>query len=289
MAAQARANGHVLGPDAFVHLDVISAFSRLQSPSTPQDYVSALVQQFPLHQQSASAPRPALAVCDWGLHSAVKMAVACARAGVDHLPGLRLRVVPEASWHPWAERPRELLLLAGDEEGWLSLVALANRAHLANADFRGPRVDWRDLEEHSAGELICLTGGPLVGVLAPLIEQAADLSNPVEAVALARRLSELYPHVYVELAYHGHPREKLVNSGLVALAQRLELPVVATNVVRFARRQGALAHRVLEAMGWGRRADGVLRTADASDDIPVVSVDDGSHAQAYLKTPEEMR
>src|ERR671931_2149956 len=182
MAVQARANGHALGPDAFVHLDVISAFSRLQSPSTPQDYVSTLVRQFPLNQHSASAQRPALAVCDWGLQSAVKMAVACARAGVDHLPGLRLRVVPEASWHPWAERPRELLLLAGDEQAWLSLVALSNRAHLANADFRGPRVDRHDLEEHSAGQLICLTGGPRVGVLTPLIEQAADLSNPDRVV-----------------------------------------------------------------------------------------------------------
>ncbi len=100
MAAKERTNGHALGPDAFVHLDVMSAFSRLQSPSTPQEYVSALVQQFPLNEQSASAPRPALALCDWGLHSVVKMAVACARAGVDHLPGLRLRLVPEASWRP---------------------------------------------------------------------------------------------------------------------------------------------------------------------------------------------
>jgi DNA polymerase III alpha subunit len=122
MAATERTNGHVLGPNAFVHLDVASAFSRLQRPSIHQDYASALIQQFPLNEQSASHPRPALALCDWGLHSAVKMAVACARAGVEHLPGLRLRVVAEASWHPWAEQPRELLLLAGDEEAWLSLV-----------------------------------------------------------------------------------------------------------------------------------------------------------------------
>jgi DNA polymerase III alpha subunit len=101
-----RTNGHSRGPDAFVHLDVTSAFSRLQSPSSPHDYVSTLIQQFPLNEQSASQPRPAIALCDWGLHSAVKMAVACARAGVDHLPGLRLRVVPEAAWHPWAEQSR---------------------------------------------------------------------------------------------------------------------------------------------------------------------------------------
>src|SRR5919109_4500516 len=108
MSGPGRTNGHSREPDTFVHLDVISAFSRLQSPSTPQDYVSALVQQYPLNERSASAPRQALALCDWGLQSSVKMAVACARAGVDHLPGLRLRVVPEASWHPWAEQPREL-------------------------------------------------------------------------------------------------------------------------------------------------------------------------------------
>jgi DNA polymerase-3 subunit alpha len=217
------------------------------------------------------------------------MAVACARAGVDHLPGLRVRVVPEAAWHPWAEQPRELLLLAGDEEAWLSLVALSNRAYLANADFRGPRVDWRDLEEHSAGQLICLTGGPLAGVLTPLIEQAADPSNPLEAVALARRLNEMYAHVYVELAYHGQPREKLVNRGLVALAQRLDLPLVATNAVRFARARDSLAHAVLQAMAKGRRADAVVRTSDQDgEDLPVVNVGSTPRAQAYLKTADEM-
>ena len=61
-------------------------------------------------------------------------------------------------------------------------MALSNKAHLANADFRGPRVDRHDLGEHSAGQLICLTGGPRVGVLTPLIEQAADLSNPDRVV-----------------------------------------------------------------------------------------------------------
>ena len=69
----------------------------MQSPSAPRDYVSALAQQFPLNERTAGDSRPALAICDWGLQSAVKTAVACHRAGVDHLLGLRLRVVPEAA------------------------------------------------------------------------------------------------------------------------------------------------------------------------------------------------
>src|ERR1700736_3394979 len=76
MAASGRSNGHDLGPESFVHLDVVSAFSRLQSPATPRDYVSALTQQFPLNERTASDARPALAICDWGLQSAVKTAVA---------------------------------------------------------------------------------------------------------------------------------------------------------------------------------------------------------------------
>ena len=277
------------GPDAFVHLDVMSAFSRL-SPSTPHDYAAALAAQFPLDAPGASETRPALAICDVTLASAVKAAVACARAGVDHLPGIRLRVVPEASWRPWAERPRELLLLAGDEEAWLSIVALANTAHLANADHRGPRVDWRDLEQHARGQLICLSGAPLEGVLGPLVEHAADPGRPLAAIAVARRLAELYPQVYIELAYHGHAREKLINHGLVALAERLDLPLVATNAVRFARPQDGLAHRVLEAMHHGRRADGVLRSADTDGaDLPVVSVAGALQPAAYLKTPAEMQ
>jgi DNA polymerase III alpha subunit len=99
------------------------------------------------------------------------------------------------------------------------------------------------------------------------------MSNPVEAVALASRLSELYSHVFVELAYHGQPREKLVNRGLVAVAQRLDLPLVATNAVHFARARDALAHEVLQAMAKGRRTEGVVRSTEPDiDDLPVLNV-----------------
>ncbi len=49
----------------------------------------------PFRPDAAEQPRPALALADYGLHAAVKTAVACARAGVDHLAGLRARVVAE--------------------------------------------------------------------------------------------------------------------------------------------------------------------------------------------------
>jgi hypothetical protein len=80
----------------FVHLDVQSALSvGGPSPSLPDDYVRALLRQHPLGSETADQPRPTLSLADYGLHSAVKTAVACARAGVDHILALRARVVAE--------------------------------------------------------------------------------------------------------------------------------------------------------------------------------------------------
>src|SRR5712691_1224659 len=79
----------------FVHTDVVTAYSTWCSPSSPDDYVRALARQYPIGPNTDDLPRPALAIADYGLHSAVKTAVACDRAGIDHVVGLRVRVVAQ--------------------------------------------------------------------------------------------------------------------------------------------------------------------------------------------------
>ena len=71
--------------------------------------------------------------------------MACDREGVDHLVALRVRVVAQRAYRTWGEKTGELILLAMDETGWLSLVGLTNRGFLGGADRSRPRVDWRDL------------------------------------------------------------------------------------------------------------------------------------------------
>ena len=273
----------------FVHLDVLTAYSPWCSPTTPEQYVQALARQFPIGPASDGQQRPALAVADYGLHSAVKTAVACRRAGIDHIVGLRVRVVPERAYRAWGERASELILLAMDESGWLSLVGLTNRGFLAGADRGRPRVDWRDLETYGEG-VIALTGMPGGGgILSHAIERSGNPAEPIEAYGLVRRLSELYPgRLYLELAFHGNAAEKLVNRGLIALAQRMELPLVATNAVRFARPDEALTHKLLESIGRGAMADGMLgHTGRDGYDLPTLTIE-AVRAQAYLKTPRQM-
>jgi hypothetical protein len=71
----------------FIHTDVMTAYSPAASPSTPDDYVCAIVRHYPLGPETDNQPRPALAIPDYGLHSAVKTAVARDPAGIDHIVG----------------------------------------------------------------------------------------------------------------------------------------------------------------------------------------------------------
>ena len=76
--------------------------------------------------------------------------------------------------------------------------------------------------------MIALTGKPNGGTLSAAIEHASNPSEPIEAHRLTRRLMERYPgQMYVELAFHADAAEKLVNRGRIAIAQPLELPLVA--------------------------------------------------------------
>ena len=102
-------------------LDVLTAYTPRSSPSTPEQYVQTLARQYPIGPASDGQPRPVLAIVDYGLHSAVKTAVACEHAGVDHIVGFGVRIVPERGYRTWGERAGELILLAMDESGWLSL------------------------------------------------------------------------------------------------------------------------------------------------------------------------
>lgn len=273
----------------FVHLDVETAFSAGgTSPSLPEDYVRALARQHPLDSRSSDAERIYLAIADYGLHSAVKTALACARAGIEHIVGLRVRIVAERGLRPWSEQPRELVLLAMDDVGWTNIVQLTNIGHLCGGDWRGPRVDWRDLARHAEG-VVCLAGAPASsGLLGWCVEQADDPDEPREAMTMARRLADIYgDRLYVSLVFHRSPTDKVVNRGLLAIAQRLELAVVATNAVRVASPEDALAHTVLGAIRGGRRADGLMTQPGVGAELPMLALD-GVRAQAYLKSAAAM-
>ena len=224
----------------------------------------------PLAKQVA-ASMPAVAVTDRAnLFALVKFYRAALTNGVKPLVGVDLRIVDSATDGGREREPARAILLVKDEAGYLNLTRLVSRsfqegrgsgepvcrARLGAGGQRGPdRAVGRHGGRRGAGAPTRAGGGC-----------ARDRE------ALAGRLRRRY---YLELTRCGRPDEEACLNGACAIAVAAGIPVVATNDVRFPRRdrlrlpRGAALHRRRAGAGRSKRPKNVT-------------------SQQYLKTPAEM-
>jgi error-prone DNA polymerase len=122
-----------------------------------------------------------------------------------------------------------LPLLVASRPGYQNLCRLITRMKLRGKKGEGA-VRHDELEEHAKG-LICLTGGADGPLAAALQRGGMD-----EARKQAGHLVGVFGHgnVYVEVQRHFHREEEARNRAAVAIAQSLNLPVLATNGVCYA-------------------------------------------------------
>jgi error-prone DNA polymerase len=213
----------------YIELHAASAFSFLAGASQPE----ALI------ERAAELGMPALALADRnGLYGAARFHTMAKKTGVRAHIGAEIAVssfgnrLTPASWLPHqcpAEPPR-LLLLCASQTGYQNLCQLITRFKMREATKAEGAATLEDLEEFSAG-LICLTGGeegPLAAALAN--------NGQTGARKLADRLTAIYGrgNLYLELQRHGQREEECRNQSLLSLASTLNLPVIATNGVRYA-------------------------------------------------------
>src|SRR5206468_1613633 len=87
-----------------------------------------------------------------------------------------------------------------------------------------------EVAEYAKG-LICLTGGD-EGLLGPALMRGGEQ----EGRAVVERLMVIFGHenVYVELQRHGEREQEWRNQAALGIAASLDLPVIATNGVRYA-------------------------------------------------------
>ncbi|MGL4541969.1 MAG: PHP domain-containing protein, partial [Polymorphobacter sp.] len=247
----------------FVHLRVQSAYSMLEGAVQPAELVKRV----------AKARMPALALVDRNnLFGAMEFSDYAFGAGVQPIIGVTIAVErPNSSQQPFPRGPLVkrlfdwLVLLAQDDAGYANLIALVSKAHLEGDDT--PALQLGDFEGHSDG-LIALTAGP-EGALARLLAEGQD------AGPYADKLQALFgDRLYIEISRTDDPVEKKSEAGLIALAQARDLPLVATNPVRFAEKHGHAAHDVLLCIAEGAYVDTVERNR--------------SNPHHWLKSPSEM-
>ncbi|MDR0655355.1 MAG: DNA polymerase III subunit alpha [Treponema sp.] len=168
-----------------------------------------------------------------------------------------------------------LILLAANREGYFNLIKLCSFAYTEGFYFR-PRIDEELLLRYHGG-LICLSAC-LKGEIPRLIGKG----RLQEAEKRARRLAEIFgldekgrANFYLELQDHGIPLQKQVNSGIVEIARKTGIPLVATNDIHYLNREDNVAHDVLLCIGEGKLRTDERRKRYQGD-------------QFYFKTGDEM-
>ncbi|MDB0016114.1 DNA polymerase III subunit alpha [Alphaproteobacteria bacterium] len=220
-------------PANFVHLRVHSAYSLAESTLRIQSLARLIADD---HQ-------PAAAITDTNnMFGALEFAQTLIGCGIQPIMGTQLNLED-------TQGPGEIVLLAQTDLGYTNLSKLLSKTLLEADAVHAPSCSLDDLETHAEG-LILLSGGALAGFLgAP----AGD-GRPALAAARADRLAAIFgDRFYIELQRHGLGVESTAEPHLLEIADRLNLPLVATNDCRFDSAAMSQPHDTLVCIGTGRK------------------------------------
>ena len=194
----------------YTELHARSAFSFLEGSSTPEELAAICAQR----------GMTTMALLDRdGVYGSPRFHLAAQKLPIKAHIGAEV-TSPDSWRYP---------LLVESQAGYQNLCRLITRMKLRAKKGEG-HVSPEEVVEHSAG-LICLTGGD-EGPLAHALAQGG-----IEAAATSvEQLCEIFgrDNVYVELQRHFCREEEARNQAALAIARKLNLPLLATNGVRYA-------------------------------------------------------
>ena len=242
---------------AFIHLRVHTEFS----------LVDGIVKIKPLIKRLTELNMPAIAVTDHAnLFSLVKFYKAAQGAGIKPIAGADVLILnPEDPTTPY-----RLTLLVNNHTGYITLTELISKAYQEGQHQGIPLLKQEWIEANHAG-LIALSGA-----MQGDIGKALLADNLEEAKRLADQWGGLFNNsFYLELQRVGRPDEERYIAHAIDLALATDLPVVATNDVRFIHQKDFAAHEVRVCINQGRVLDDTRRPKDYTD-------------QQYLRSTEEM-
>ncbi|CAG7856210.1 partial DNA polymerase III subunit alpha, partial [biofilm metagenome] len=245
-------------PHPFVHLRLHTEFS----------LVDGIVRIKPLAKRLTELNMPAVAVTDHcNLFSLVKFYKASINHGIKPIVGADVLIFNADE----PINPHRMTLLVKDRTGLVTLMELISKAYQEGQHQGVPIMMPEWLSKNNQG-LIALSGAMQGGIGRALLADNLDLARD-----LAQQHSALFPDsFYLELQRVGKRGEEHYINAAINLATECNLPVVATNDVRFINQSDFAAHEVRVCINQGRVLEDSRRPRDYTE-------------QQYLRSAEEMQ
>lgn len=213
----------------YIELHAASAFSFLQGASQPESLI----------ERAVELEMPAMALLDHNgfygsarFHTSGKQNNIRAHVGAEiSTSNIGERLTPP-SWlpHQHEKESARLSLLCESREGYQNLCQLITQLKMREATKAAGTATLDDLQQYASG-LICLTGGD-EGPLAAALSRGGK----EEGRRTVEQLLHIFgrENVYVELQRHQEREEEWRNQEAIRIAHSLNLPLIATNGVRYA-------------------------------------------------------
>ena len=249
---------------AFTHLHTHSAYSLLDGEGTIEKLVS----------RAKEVGQTSLALTDHGNMYGIVDFYECAKNnGIKPILGCEVYVAARTRFdktHELDSQSCHLILLAENNTGYNNLMKLVSMGFVDGFYYR-PRIDMEILKKYNEGIIAmsaCMGGVLSRPILSGNIDEARRKAN--EFIDIFGR-----DRFFVEIQDHGIMEQKKLNRDLIALAEELNLQVVATNDIHYVLEKDAEFQDILMCIQMGKTVD--------DDDRMKMETD-----QLYLKSEEEM-
>ena len=252
-------------PVPFAHLHVHTEYSLLDGANRIRPLIARVKELGMKH----------IAITDHGnMFGIMEFYKTCKAEGINPVIGCEVYVAPRDRHEQYeveGTRYYHLILLAENNEGYRNLVQLVSRANTEGMYYK-PRVDKELLRKYSKG-LICLSACIAGEVPAWIIR--GDMFRAEKAL---QEYLEIFgrENYFIELQNHGMQEEYKAIKGLVQLAEKYQLGLVATNDAHYLKREDSEFHDILLCIQTGRTLEDKGRMRFPSNDF-------------YLKTQAEMQ
>ncbi len=249
----------------FAHLHVHTCYSLLDGASRIPELIA----------RTKELGMDSVAITDHGaMYGVIDFYKEAKKQGIRPIIGCEAYLAPESRFDRTEVRGTRyyhLILLAENDEGYRSLVKLVSLANTEGMYYK-PRVDKDILRKYHKG-LICLSA-----CVAGEIPQAILRGERERAEKLVEEYIDIFgrENFFLEIQDHGIPDEKTAFAGVIELAEKFGVGLVATNDIHYVHKEDTEAHDVLLAIQTGKGVHDPTRMRYAEGEF-------------YMRSPEEMQ